>query len=259
MPIAEINGHPLYFEDSGGHGSPVVLSHGFLMDHEMFAPQVAALAGEFRCVTWDERGFGQTLAGGPFSYWDSAADVLALLSYLEIERAVLGGMSQGGFISMRAALLAPERVGGLVLIDTQAGTEDPDHLPGYEAMNKEWQANGPAAVQDPIAGLILGAGLDPQPWLAKWAAMERHQFDLAYRCLADREDISDRLGEIGAPAIIFHGDQDQAIPMEKAEALRDGLSGCEALVVVEGAAHAANLSHPEQLNGPLLDFLRRHT
>src|SRR5579863_6410899 len=135
MPIAEINGHPLYFEDSGCNGPPVVWSHGFLMDHEMFAPQVSALAGEFRCVTWDERGFGRTPAEGPFTYWDSAADVLALLSHLDIERAVLGGMSQGGFISLRAALLAPERVTGLVLIDTQAGTEDPDHLPGYEAMN----------------------------------------------------------------------------------------------------------------------------
>ena len=259
MPRAEINGHPLYFEDSGGNGPPVVFSHGFLMDHEMFAPQVSALAGEFRCLTWDERGFGQTPASEPFTYWDSAADVLALLSYLGIERAILGGMSQGGFVSLRAALLAPERVAGLVLIDTQAGPEDPDHLPGYEAMNAEWQANGPAAVQDGIAGLIMGKGVDPQPWFAKWATLPREDFALAFRCLADREDISDRLGEIGAPAIIFHGDQDQAIPMEKAQALQAGLSGCEALVVVEGAAHAANLSHPDQVNGPLRDFLRRHT
>ncbi|MFI5040732.1 MAG: alpha/beta fold hydrolase, partial [Acidimicrobiales bacterium] len=169
MPIAEINGHPLYFEETGS-GPPVVFSHGFLMDHEMFAPQVAALSSEFRCITWDERGFGQTPAGGPFTYWDSAADVLAHLTHLGIERAALAGMSQGGFLSLRAALTAPDRVKALVLIDTQAGVEAADALPAYEAMNLEWKTNGPAAVQETIAGLILGEGVDPEPWYAKWTA-----------------------------------------------------------------------------------------
>src|ERR1700722_9085146 len=99
MPFAAVNGQRAYFEDSGGHGAPVIFSHGFLMDHEMFNPQVAALAGEFRCITWDERGFGQTEASGPFTYWDSADDALALLTYLGVERAFLVGMSQGGFLS----------------------------------------------------------------------------------------------------------------------------------------------------------------
>lgn len=258
MPIAQINGHTVYFEDSGGEGPPVVFSHGFLMDHEMFAPQVEALAGEFRCIVWDERGFGQTPADEPFTYWDSATDVLALLSHLGIEQAVLAGMSQGGFLSLRAALLAPERVKGLVLIDTQSGTEDPEHLPGYEGMNEEWVANGPAAVQETVAGLILGEGVDPQPWYAKWAAASHEGFAVPFRCLADRDDITDRLDEIRCPAIIFHGDQDVAIPMEKAEQLRDALVGCEELVVVKGAPHAANMSHPDQVNGPLREFLRRH-
>jgi pimeloyl-ACP methyl ester carboxylesterase len=57
---------------------------------------------------------------------------------------------------------------------------------------------------------------------------------------------------------VFHGDEDVAIPMDKAAALCAGLSGCEGVVVVKGAAHAANLSHADQVNGPLRDFLRRH-
>jgi alpha/beta hydrolase family protein len=57
---ADVNGQRLYYEDSGGDGPAVVLSHGFLMDHEMFAPQVTALAPEFRVITWDQRGFGDT-------------------------------------------------------------------------------------------------------------------------------------------------------------------------------------------------------
>src|SRR3954454_18251750 len=119
MPFADVNGQHIYFEDSGGSGPPVIFSHGFLMDHEMFAPQVDALAGEFRCITWDERGFGETEAGAPFTYWDSAEDLLGLLDHLGVQSAVVGGMSQGGFVALRAALLAPERVRALVLIDTQ--------------------------------------------------------------------------------------------------------------------------------------------
>ncbi len=72
MPFADVNGQHIYFADSGGGAPAVVFSHGFLMDHEMFAPQVEELSAEFRCITWDERGFGQTPATAPFTYYDSA-------------------------------------------------------------------------------------------------------------------------------------------------------------------------------------------
>src|SRR5918995_4572054 len=144
MPHADINGQRIYFEDSGGDGPAVILAHGFLMDHEMFAPQVAALSGTHRVITWDERGFGRTdFDGKPFTYWDSANDCLGLLDHLGIDRAVVGGMSQGGFISLRVALTAPERVRGLILLDTQAGTEDPDVIPLYDGMLDSWVADGP--------------------------------------------------------------------------------------------------------------------
>ena len=60
MPFAEINGQRIAYDDTGGDGPPLILAHGFLMDREMFAPQVQALAPEFRVITWDERGFGET-------------------------------------------------------------------------------------------------------------------------------------------------------------------------------------------------------
>ena len=61
MPFADVNGQHLYFEDSAGDGPAVVFSHGFLMDHDMFAPQVSALAPEYRCITWDERASARPL------------------------------------------------------------------------------------------------------------------------------------------------------------------------------------------------------
>jgi 3-oxoadipate enol-lactonase len=258
VPIASVNGQKIYFEDTGGNGPPVLFSHGFLMDHEMFAPQLEALGGEFRCITWDERGFGQTPATAPFTYWDSAQDGLALLDHLGIDRAVLAGMSQGGFLSLRAALAAPERVKALVLIDTAAGAEEEAALPLFQAMHDEWVSNGPANVQDVVAGMIFGGGFDAGPWIAKWGAAPRENLSFPHQCLVGRDDVTGRLGEISCPAILFHGTDDQAISMDRAEELSAGLAGSEGIVKVAGAGHAANLSHPDQVNGPLLDFLRRH-
>ncbi len=255
MPTADMNGTEIAYWDSGGEGPAVMLSHGFLMDHTMFSPQLAALAPEFRVITWDQRGFGATGAPGPFTYWDSARDALALLDHLGVPRAVLGGMSQGGFLSLRAALLAPERVTALVLIDTQAGLEDPAAGESYEQLEAIWLEQGPAPVQELVASIILGPG-QWDDWFAKWATLDRAQLTLAFRCLMDRDDITARLGEITCPALVMHGTSDAAIPMARAETLRDGLGGKAALVPIDGAGHASNYTHPEQVNPHLLGFLR---
>jgi 3-oxoadipate enol-lactonase len=253
---AEVNGQHIAYTDHGGDGPAVLFSHGFLMDGTMFDQQVDALRGEFHCITWDERGHGDTPAEGPFSYWDSADDALALLSHLGVEQATFAGMSQGGFLSMRAALRAPERVRALVLIDTQSGVEEPGTLPLYNALHDEWVANGPGAVQEAIASLIFGPNIDPDPWYDKWHAQDRTAFSIPFSTLVDRDEITERLGEISQPTLILHGSADAAIPMWRAEQLRDGLSGRTELVVVEGGGHASNMSHPELVNDAIRAFLR---
>jgi pimeloyl-ACP methyl ester carboxylesterase len=259
MSYADVNGQRIRYDDTGGEGPPVVFAHGFLMDRTMFEPQVRALAGEFRVITWDERGFGETeFDGRPFTYWDSARDCLGLLDHLGIDRAVLGGMSQGGFLSLRAALLAPERVSALVLIDTQAGPEDPEHVPQYREMQQTWLQVGPVdELANAIANLILG---DPELnaiWIAKWRERDRVlTMKEPGDCLLARDDITGRLGEIECPAIVFHGTADASIEMRLGETLCDGLPGCRGLVRVAGAPHAANLTHPDEVNGPLIEFLR---
>jgi len=72
----------------------------------------------------------------------------------------------------------------------------------------------------------------------------------------DRDDVTGRLGEISCPVLILHGTADAAIPMERAEVVRDGLAGPVTLVAIEGGSHAANLSHPDQANAAMLEFLR---
>jgi 3-oxoadipate enol-lactonase len=258
MPFAAVNGQRLHYQDTGGDGLPIIFSHGFLMDHEMFAPQAAALAPEFRVIAWDERGFGETeFDGKPFTYWDSARDCLGLLDHLGIEQAVLGGMSQGGFLSLRAALLEPARVRALVLIDTQSGVEDPAQLPVYRQMQETWLQVGPVPdLAQAVADLIVG---DPEVapiWIEKWQHLPRENMREPGNTLFERDDITDRVREITCPAIVFHGTEDRAVDMELAEDLSERLAGCAGLVRIEGAAHASNLTHPHAVNGPMLEFLR---
>jgi len=257
MAFFEHAGARIFYEDTGGDGPPILWSHGFLMDHTMFDAQVAGLDG-FRHVRWDERGFGRTESSEPFSYWDSAEDAIALLDHLNIDQAVFAGMSQGGFLSLRAALAHPDRVRALVLIDTQSGTEDPETLESYRGM-VEAVAHGDdetrRAVFDIVGGLIIGNPELEPAWQAKWMADDPGRIVEPGAALLDRDDITDRLAEITCPTLIVHGTEDTAIPIEKAELLRAELADCRDLVPIDGAAHAANLTHPDEVNPHIERFL----
>jgi pimeloyl-ACP methyl ester carboxylesterase len=247
------------YDDTGGDGPAVLFSHGFLMDRTMFAVQVQDLSDTYRCVSWDERGFGETEAPGPFTYWDSAADAVALLDHLGIERAAFVGMSQGGFLSLRAALASPDRVAGICLIDSAADTDDEDTLAGYRQMldaltgddDDTWEA-----VAQIVAGLILGDPALEAEWLPKWRA-RRGTTDLRIpgETLLGRDDISDRLGEIRCPVLSIHGTDDQAVSLERGRAVQERVPNPSGLVEIQGAAHAPNMTHPDQVNPALRGWL----
>ncbi|MEY4340348.1 MAG: hypothetical protein RLZ14_2198 [Actinomycetota bacterium] len=256
MAFASVNGQNIHYTDTGGAGPVVVLAHGFLMDHTMFAPQVEALRDSYRVITWDERGFGLTeFDGKPFTYWDSASDCLGLMSHLGIDRCVVGGMSQGGFLSLRVALTAPERVRGLILLDTEAGPATPDQQAAYGALIDTWVSVGAVPeLAEIVANIIIAEPAANAEWITKWQARPKELLAEPGKCLLSRDDIRGRLAEITCPALVVHGTDDTAIVMEQAEELAAGLVGCGGVVKV-GGAHAANLTNPEPVNAAILEFL----
>lgn len=261
MPYADVNGQRLSYTDTGSGEDVIVFSHGLFMDHSMFDAQVAAVPEGWRCIAWDERGHGATESTPEaFSYWDSARDLLALLDHLGVERAVLAGMSQGGYLSLRAALTTPERARGLVLMDSQTGAEEPGKLEGYNQLLDAWTApdGPPQAVLDTVAAIILGPGYNGTAhWQERWRAMPKERVRQVYETLAAREDdVAPRLAELTLPVLVVHGEQDQAIDAATARELAEALPDAE-LVVVPGAGHAANLTHPEAVNPALVSFLER--
>jgi 3-oxoadipate enol-lactonase len=258
MPLAEINRQWINYEDTGGDIGPIVLAHGLLMDRDMFAPQIAAAKAGTRFVTWDARCHGDTEnTAGPFSYWDLADDLKGLLDHLGIEKSVIGGMSQGGFVALRFALKYPERVSALILMGTQAGIEEPEKVAIYQKMLDVWEAEG---LNDQLAGTIAAIILGNEwrgsdEWIAKWKQKPRSLLSQAFQTLVTRDDIHHRLGEIKAPALVIHGTADAAIDIEKAQRLCSDLARCEQFVAIEGAGHAANLTHPKLVNLAIQQFL----
>jgi pimeloyl-ACP methyl ester carboxylesterase len=259
MPFVNIQGNRLYFEDSGGDGPPVLFSHGFLLDHSMWEAQVAALRDRYRCITWDERSHGMSEVHGAFTHWDAAHDAIGLLDHLGLEAAALVGLSQGGFLSLRAALLHPSRVKALVLIDTAAGVDPPDIVAGYRDMQRRWVEQGPVGeVADINADLIFGPGVETRLWKAKWQAKPPSWHNTAWDTVIGRDDILDRLSEIRCPALVINGTEDQAFDMSVARGIVERLGNARGLVAVEGAYHCPPVSHPDAVNGPLRRFLDAH-
>jgi 3-oxoadipate enol-lactonase len=258
MPKARINDLDIYYEDTGGSGPVLLFSHGFLMDTAMYAPQISVLRDRYRCIAWEQRGFRTGPVDKPFTYWDSARDALGLLKHLGVASATLIGMSQGGFLSMRAALLEPARVKALVLISTRSGVDTQETINNFKGLRAEWLANGSTNVQGMLADVLLGTErADPKPWFAKWTTMSKQSLAHPIDTLTDRDDLTPRIGELRCPSIVFHGDKDMAIDIAHGEALAKALPTCQKFVRVPGAGHTPNLTHPDIVNPPLLEFLAK--
>jgi len=259
MATVTVNDTPIRYEDGGGDGPVILFSHGFLMDHTMFDEQVAAFSGDYRCIRWDERGFGDTPATGPFTYWDSADDAVAVLDACGVDQAVFVGMSQGGFLSIRAALAHPDRVKALVLIDSCADTDDAETIEGYHGMLAGFTSGDPATVQavaEGVSGLILGDEKLAAEWIPRWIShLDQSDLTVSGEALLSRDDVQSRAGEITCPVLAIHGGDDQAITVDRAQKFVDAVADGRGVVVVDGAAHAPNMTHPKIVNEAILSLL----
>lgn len=257
MAIATIDGARIHYLDSGADAPAVVFSHGNLMNADMWAPQLDHLTG-FRTIAWDARLQGRTEDdGSQYTYWRSAQDLLGLLDHLGIERATLVGHSQGGFVAQRAALLAPERVSSLVLIDTTYTAWPAEAMAQMGQIRDLFAAAGPEAVAPILLPMLLGREDLHPVWEAVWRTQSRERLSGAVNVLMNVDDLSARIGEITAPALVIHGEEDQPVPLPAGRALAAALPGTQDLITIPGVGHTPSLTHPDKVNGPLAAFLAR--
>jgi pimeloyl-ACP methyl ester carboxylesterase len=258
MPQGELNGWSYAYTDEGS-GQAVILLHGLLMDRSMWNPQIEALKDRYRLVAIDAPGHGES-AGVDLGidFWRYADMVTAICDRLGIDSAYWAGQSMGGFASLRAAIAHPERVKGLILIDTQAHEEDRNKLAQYEAFLQVALADG---VSEDLATILLtllfsaayAAKPESELWRKKLMASDIDAGHAIVRAVFDRDDIHDRLTEISAPAVVIHGLEDISIEPESGEELARVLGA--RYVAVKGAGHATPCEDPDPVTAAMREFL----
>jgi pimeloyl-ACP methyl ester carboxylesterase len=218
---------------NGGKGStPLLLTHGFSASSAMWEPNVKALSAARALITWDIRGHGQSDAGDDqarYSADASVADMAALLDASGIDRAVIGGQSLGGFLSLQFWLEHPDRVAGLVLCDTG---------PGYRRDEARQQWNNQAiAWADRLER-------DSNPGMARAARGILTQRDAR---------VIDALPTITIPALVLVGAQDKDY-LGAGEYMATKLPRAVHAVIPD-AGHASNVDQPDLFNQQVLAFL----
>jgi 3-oxoadipate enol-lactonase len=247
-----------------GDGPTVLLVHAGIADSRMWAPVADQLvAGGYRVVTCDLPGFGRTpLEPGVVS---EAADLVALLDDLRVERAAVVGASFGGRVALELALRAPERVTALALLGASLDEfERSEELAAFDAAEEAALDAGDldAAVELTVRMWVTRDGRDVDPAVVDLVrTMQRGIFDAQLGIDADFDELDPplarRLGEIAAPALVVVGGDDVEDFARIAQRLADELPAAGAVVTIDGAAHLPALERPGETARLLLEFLAR--
>ena len=257
---AQVNGITIAYNDCGS-GLPLVFLHAFPLNRTMWRPQEEALADKFRIVTIDLRGHGESDAPLWHYTLDQAADdVCALLDHLAIRKAVLAGLSMGGYIALAFYRRYADRVKGLVLADTRAQADTPEGRNGRFHMAQTVYRKGPSAVADMmIPKLLSPTTLRTKPELVQFvrAMIEGNEMsgivgDLM--AMAERADSTPLLSRIACPTRIIVGELDLATPPADAQLMVDRIPRAR-MAVIPGAAHLSNLEQPEAFNKIVQSFV----
>lgn len=264
MPTTTLNGTRYAYTDEG-QGPLVIFGHGLLASREMFRAQIDALCDRYRVVSLDWPGHGESdwRRSGGWTFWDLADDAAALLRHLGSEQAVFAGLSQGGFAFMRLAMKRPEMVRGLILMDTSAGPEPAEHLDGYRQL-ADVLRHGSDEERYNIAGVCAGI-LYGEPWREGNPETLEHELQImlghpreglyaAAHSVFDRDDVTDRLGEISAPTLVICGELDAATVPEKSETLAREIPNAE-LVMIPDAGHHSAIENPAPVTAAIERFL----
>lgn len=246
----------LHYEESG-QGIPLVLVHGYPLDHTIWDDVTRHLGGGIRVIRPDLRGYGQSpVTDGVYSMSLLANDLLGLLDQLGLGKVVLAGHSMGGYVCLAFARAYPARLAGLGLVTTQALADPPERREGRLQQALEVERRGTIAAVE--AGL---AKYSPDP-----AVLEKTR-EIMLRCdpravagslrgMAERPDLSGLLPELNLPALVIAGEVDALIPASRSEEMANLLPDGR-LVVVKGGGHMAMMESPRVVAGALQELVNR--
>jgi len=253
MDTLEINGIRLVY-DRRGKGTPLVLLHGYPLDHHLWDEVVPLLQDQFDVILPDLRGFGGSSTVDSFyTMEDIASDIAGLLDSLGIPKAVIVGHSMGGYVALAFARLYLERVAGLGLVSSQVLGDTP--------AKREDRFKTAAEVADKGIGTVVEA-MTPKfttdTHLQEFArnSMEQQQpaaYIGALKAMGERVDSTPFLSRMDYPVVIVHGDADNLIPIDRAREVKAALPNAY-LVEISGAGHMPMMEAPEKTAEALRHF-----
>ena len=249
------------FKDSG-KGIPVILLHAFPLSAEMWEPQINALVSAgYRVIAPDFRGFGKTgLPAGKTTMEDLAEDIKVLCDKLEIDQAVIGGLSMGGYAALNLYRLYPEKFAGMILADTAAFADTEEKREWRRHLIVEIESHGmEAVIEKMLPSLTSEYSKNTQPELI--TKLEESCRKTDYRAaiaallgMTERKDHTGLLSKITVPTLLVFGENDDLTKLDTAETLRKNIPDSK-LEVIKHAGHYSNLEDTSEFNRILLDFL----
>jgi pimeloyl-ACP methyl ester carboxylesterase len=258
VPTAGLDGIDLYYEERGS-GKPLLLIAGIPAVVSDWEPLAERLGGSRRVIAFDNRGGGRSsVTPGPYTTRGLAADAVALLDWLEVDRADVFGISLGGMIAQEVALGWPDRVDRLVLGCTHCGVDHAARMPRETGRAFALETDDWALRMEHLAPAAFAEGADSE-LLARFIAKKSRdvQDPEGYRAqiaAALGHDTYERLPRIDRPSLILTGDDDRVIPAPSSDPLRERIPGSR-LEVIAGAGHLFFLEKPEESVRLLEEFL----
>ncbi|MGO9906992.1 MAG: alpha/beta fold hydrolase [Solirubrobacteraceae bacterium] len=262
MPSTGANGVDVWFEQEGD-GDDVLFISGLADEGACWVDQVASLKDHYRLTTFDNRGVGRSSTpDGPFQIADFAADTIALMDALGLERPHVVGSSMGGAIAQELALAHPDRVRSLVLNGTWCRG---DRFLHEIFRNWMWSAQKADSIRDFLVTVNLWC-FSPRIWndgtMDGWIdaaeaspyAQSVDAFCRSSEALIEH-DTADRIAAISAPTLVTVGELDLCLPARYAEAIAERIPGAR-VVVVPAVGHQPFQEVPDDYNRLLNEFWR---
>jgi pimeloyl-ACP methyl ester carboxylesterase len=249
VPLLDRDGVKIYYEDHG-HGPPILLSHGYSATCRMWNEQIAALVARHRVVVWDMRGHGESDDPGDSAAYSEALtveDMAALLRRCRIDRAVIGGLSLGGYMSLAFQLAHPTMVRALMLFDTGPGFRNPE-------ARRAWNERARQRAHDLETRGFAALGESDEVRMSKHRSA-RGLAGAARGLLAQADDdhIIAGLDKIAVPTLVLVGADDTHF-LAAADYMARKIPGARR-VTIPDAGHASNLHQPAAFNRAVHDFL----
>lgn len=264
MPQINVDSASINYLDSAGAGTPVVLIHAFPLNAAMWEAQLDALGDRWRLIAPDLRGFGTSDAPAErdaYSVESYADDLKALLDALQIDRAIIAGLSMGGYVALAFWRAYRHVVSGLVLADTRAEADAPEAIEKRTNQQKAVEEGGPSALTEGLLGALLADATrqkkpDVVATVRKLIDNPAAGYIGALEAMKKRPDSTADLSVIDVPTLIIVGEYDALTPPDLSRKMHEHI-GRSRLVVVPEAGHLSNLEAPEAFNGALAEFLQK--